>query len=404
MRDLFGSDSGDGSTGETSHASIIAATCDTAGALDDDSPASVMNRCETGRGTLPERHGALPYRWQPDDRGVAVVAKSDGKLDRFDRYVPAEPWLNPWQSDATYAADHDLLVTLLSVAVGTEQRSGIVAGAADVWAAEELRRAGFDPDEVWPRRTQPRVMPRDVRNFVEGGALTKKLRAEVEQRYHVPKAKSALPSEAHVTGSAYTKQADVVVASWSAGVELLVSTKTMLSSYQKNLRNRFEEGYGDAKNLRGRHPLAALGFLFIVGADVPPKSLEFAIDMLRKLVREPDVYDCACLIVLEGGEGIIEEDGEERGPEDEPSALLPLSPAGEDDESVDGESTPPVTPPIEVPPPSTSVSLQQDRVPHDLSADHFFEVLIGCSLDRMPVAIYPEVRRRFQAATAPDEN
>ena len=325
------------------------------------------------------------------------MAKSDGKLDRFDRYVPAESWSNPWRPDSTYAADHELLVTLLSVAVGTEQRSGIVAGAADVWAAEELRRAGFDPDEVWPRRTQPRVMPRDVRNFVEGGALTKKLRAEVEQRYRVPKARSALPAEAHVTGSAYTKQADVVVASWAAGVELLISTKTMLSSYQKNLRNRFEEGYGDAKNLRGRHPLAALGFLFIVGADVPPKSLEFAIDMLRKLVREPDVYDCACLIVLEGGEGVLEDEGEERGPEDEPSALLPLAPGVEEDEEavLADESAPPVA----LPTPNALVSLQQDRVPHDLSADHFFEVLIGCALDRMPVAIYPEVRIRFAEAT-----
>ena len=46
------------------------------------------------------------------------------------------------------------------------------------------------------------------------------------------------------------------------GVEVLISTKAMLSSYPKSLRNRFEEGCGDAKSLRGRHPLAALGFLF----------------------------------------------------------------------------------------------------------------------------------------------
>src|SRR5690606_8010109 len=124
------------------------------------------------------------------------------------------------------------------------------------------------------------VLPRDVRNFVEGGALPKKLRAEVEERLTHSKARKALPAEAHVLGSAYSKQADVVVASWAAGVELLISTKTMLSSYQKNLRNRFEEGYGDAKNLRGRHPLAALGFLYIVGSDIPDASLEFAIDML----------------------------------------------------------------------------------------------------------------------------
>lgn len=216
---------------------------------------------------------------------------SEQKLDRFDEFLPAEPWVNPWQPDGSYTADLDLLTTLLAAAVGTAQQSGIVAAAADVWAAEELRRAGFEEDEVWPRRVQPRILPRDVRNFVEGGALTKRLRAEVESRYVLPSARKALPAEAHVLGAAYSKQADVLVASWAAGVELLISTKTMLSSYQKNLRNRFEEGYGDAKNLRGRHPLAALGFLFIVGDDIPEAGLEFAIDMLRKLSREPDVYE-----------------------------------------------------------------------------------------------------------------
>ena len=72
-------------------------------------------------------------------------------------------------------------------------------------------------------------------------------------------------------GRAYSKQSDVVIASWAAGVEVLISTKTMLSSYQKNLRNRFEEAYGDAKNLRGRHPLASLGFLFVAGGDIPAR-------------------------------------------------------------------------------------------------------------------------------------
>lgn len=183
---------------------------------------------------------------------------SPGKLDRFDQFIPSEPWVNPWQPDGSYRTDVALLETLLGVAVGTSQQSGVVAGAADVWAAEELRRAGFDPDEVWPRRSVPRVMPRDVRNFVDL-ALTKRLREQVEERFDKPGAKRALPAEAHVMGRAYSKQSDVVIASWAAGVEVLISTKTMLSSYQKNLRNRFEEGYGDAKNLRGRHPMASLG-------------------------------------------------------------------------------------------------------------------------------------------------
>lgn len=339
--------------------------------------------------TLAGRQRQL--RYQGD-----VVAKKDQKLDRFDEFLAVDPWINPWQQDGSYRADYHLLTGLLSVAIGTAQQSGIVAAAADVWAAEELRRAGFEPDEVWPRRTQPRVLPRDVRNFVEGGALTRKLRAAVEQRYTHTKARKALPAEAHVLGSAYSKQADVVVASWAAGVEVLISTKTMLSSYQKNLRNRFEEGYGDAKNLRGRHPLAALGFLYIVGADIPHVGLEFAIDMLRKLVREPDVYDCACLLVLEGTEGVEEEEGGERGPDEEPAALVPMPEAEEDEDALDEGVSPDVRAHEGGP---THVTLLHERVPRDLTPDVFFDRLIRSALDRMPIAVYPAVRARIGAAT-----
>ena len=47
---------------------------------------------------------------------------------------------------------------------------------------------------------------------------------------------------------------------------------------------------------------------------------------------------------------------------------------------------------------SRQVALLQDRVPHDLKGDTFFERLIGAALDRMPIAVYPEVRRRMEAA------
>lgn len=298
------------------------------------------------------------------------MTKQEQRLDRFEECLPADPWVNPWQPDGTYQVDYELLTRLLSVAVGTTPRSGIVAGAADMWAAEELRRAGFDHDEVWPRRVQPRILPRDVRTFV-AEALPKSLRTDVEQRYTHPKARRALPSEARVLGSAYTKQADVLIASWPAGVELLISTKTMLSSYQKNLRNRFEEGYGDAKNLRGRHPLAALGFLFIIGADVSDEGLAFATDMLRKLVREPDVYDCASLLVLQTPLG-VGDDGNE-------SQLVKEAP---------GQGAVPADVP--------AVTLLDDKVPDDLRPDTFFQGLIGAALERMPVTDYPEVRARIE--------
>jgi hypothetical protein len=193
-------------------------------------------------------------------------------------------------------------------------------------------------------------------------------------------------------GRAYSKQSDVVIASWAAGVELLISTKTMLSSYQKNLRNRFEEGYGDAKNLRGRHPMASLGFLFIAGADMPPSSLTFAVDMLRKLTSEPDVYDCACLLIIDGAQGTDEEaDGDERAVEEEPSALLSLSAEAVDEEETVGDQKD-----DDAAPPAV-VQIRRDLVPPDLGGDLFFEVLVKRALERMPVGIYPEVRSRLAA-------
>lgn len=290
------------------------------------------------------------------------------KLDRFDRFGPRQPFVNPWQYDGRYVPDFELLELLLGEAVGTAQSSGVVAGAADVWAAEELRRAGFQADDVWPRRQSPRVLPRDVREFVERG-LTRSLRAKVEGRFNVSGARRALPAEARVMGSAYLKQGDVVIASWATGVEVLISTKTMLSSYAKNLRNRFEEGYGDAKNLRGRHPLSALGFLFVAGNDISDQELAFAIDMLRKLKSEPDVYDCCCLLLFE-------------------ESLSNTVPAGTP-VSEDGRSSAS----------AASIAVVQKRTPEDLSADEFFRRLVEKALAQMPVDVYSEVReRRAQAS------
>ena len=63
---------------------------------------------------------------------------------------------------------------------------------------------------------------------------------------------------ANLLGKNYVKQVDVVMSGWATGPELMVSTKRMDSSFGKNAANRVEESYGDAKNLRLRHPQAAL--------------------------------------------------------------------------------------------------------------------------------------------------
>jgi hypothetical protein len=69
---------------------------------------------------------------------------------------------------------------------------------------------------------------------------------------------SVAPVDARVLGRAYEKQVDVVIARWDRRPEVLISTKAQLSSFGKNLPNRFEESYGDSGNLRGRYPLAAV--------------------------------------------------------------------------------------------------------------------------------------------------
>lgn len=144
--------------------------------------------------------------------------------------------------------------------------------------------------------------------------------------------------------------------------------------------------------------MAALGFLFVAGADIPDTSLAFAVDMLRKLIAERDVYDCACLLVIDGAVGIEEENlGDTRPVDGEPAALQVLSRAESDD--VGDVSTPPEVGSPSVP--AGSVSVRLDRVPDDLAPGQFFESLVGGALNRMPVTIYPTVReRRASAATS----
>lgn len=191
----------------------------------------------------------------------------------------------------------DLLQELVSIAAarGKTARSGDVARALDMWVAAEFRRAGFPADAIWPRLVMPRALDASVLSFIKkmNPALVEQCCDELTLRY-----KSATAS---VMGAAYAKQVDVGMSSWPSGPELLVSTKTMSSSFGKNMANRFEEAYGDAKNLKSRHPFAAVGFVFLVHADIlsEPAVFSKAISMLEKLQAEPDVYDAVGLLVAD---------------------------------------------------------------------------------------------------------
>ncbi|WP_267419513.1 MULTISPECIES: hypothetical protein [unclassified Curtobacterium] len=195
-----------------------------------------------------------------------------------------DPWRHQYGNDPLYEPDYALLEQLLTLPVASNKTaaSGSLAGGVDSWLSHELRRAGFGPDEVWPRPTRPRILPRDVAVLLD--RLPVGLAAEVRRR--LESLPAVAPSDAHFLGRAYEKQVDVAIARWDRGPELLLSTKTQVSSFGKNLPNRFEEAYGDAGNLRSRYPLAAVGFFFVQRDTIlteEPAAFERTVDMMRKL-------------------------------------------------------------------------------------------------------------------------
>ncbi len=245
----------------------------------------------------------------------------------FDRIVAdaaAAPLfeLGPWAGDE-YVPDIPTLQKLLGVPrhLNANSQSGVPALALDVWVAYELRRAGFAPDAVWPRTAHPRVMPAPVANYMAG--TTKELRAKVgTQLARLTPMKGVVATDAKVLGRHYVKQVDVVMSAWETGPEVLISTKRMDSSFGKNAANRIEEAYGDAKNLRSRHPLAAHGFVYGLRStilDSEPDKARWLIDLLGKLGHEDDAYDAVCLLMLHY-EGAAPE-GSEGGHEDEEDAV-----------------------------------------------------------------------------------
>lgn len=231
---------------------------------------------------------------------------SEAVWDRFDALV-ADLGPTPWVGEASsriFDPDLELLRRLIAVPieVGATIRSGLHAKAVDVWLARELRRAGFGVDEVWPRAARPRVLPREVALLME--SLPRALRDELVTRLEVKPA-GAASADASVLGKAYNKQVDVVISQWARGPELLISSKRMHSSLSNNAFNRIEESYGDAHNLRGRHPLAAIGYVLLIRGDAIRESMSSAerlIDLVDKLGHDPAGYDATCVVVADWAE------------------------------------------------------------------------------------------------------
>ena len=180
----------------------------------------------------------------------------------------------------------------------------------------------------------------------------------------------------------------------------------MDSSYGNNAANRIEESYGDAKNLRLRHPMAALGFVFGLRSDIlqsAPDVAEWLMDLLAKLGREDDAYHATCLVMIEYGADaeVPEDDGtdsEDRlaaagidgDEEDEPSEEeLELS-AAEQEEIENVLVNLPV------------VSIRHDATPEDLAPARFLAAMVSRVLEVTPVNMHAEARaRRRNAVTGP---
>lgn len=230
----------------------------------------------------------------------------------FDRIVESaandgersNPWVRSPGGELQFEPDYDTLEKLLAVPLYLKAptQSGVPALALDVWLSYELRRAGFNMDQVWPRPVPPRMLPAPIAALLNAEKIPKKLREELKKRISEASIPNVAASKASILGKNYVKQVDVIISDWHTGPELLISTKRMDSSYAKNAPNRIEESYGDAKNLRLRHPLAALGFVFGLRSDIldkEPATATWLFDLLAKLGKEDDAYHATCLVLMD---------------------------------------------------------------------------------------------------------
>jgi hypothetical protein len=239
-------------------------------------------------------------------------------MSKSDAFSPFDPIINganiepPWVS-GQYIADKALLRNLLSIPIsqGDKQESGRPAKALDAWIANELRRAGFPAASIWPRTRRPRVLPEGLA-ILEGKLeiLFGELRAYEAKgsRLHLGlrKAIKDLEStavgspEAYILGDFYSKQIDVGLSSWRRGPDVLISTKTMFGSFRKNLRNRHEEAVGEVYSLRRRHPMATMGYVYLVRDTIFEEEGAYSIlhDILVRLRRPGEAFDATMLMAI----------------------------------------------------------------------------------------------------------
>ncbi|GAA5202877.1 hypothetical protein [Microbacterium jejuense] len=353
-------------------------------------------------------------------RKPSVAEQGWALFDRIVERATTAGHTSPWTADGRvveYRPDFETLRLLLGVPLhlGANSQSGVPALALDVWIGYELRRAGFHPDAVWPRESDPRIMPAALAALLEATPARGGERAALEERIRISGSKSGLVAgKAKILGKNYQKQVDVVLSDWRTGPEMLISTKRMDSSFGKNAANRVEESYGDAKNLRLRHPLASLGFVFGLRTTIYEKESAKAawlIDLLGKLGQEDDAYDAVALVLMEyaqdppaDGDDVDEpESGPETGPEaalettGDPDQLFSLdAPGAADTAAAQAAARAELDAAIAVLPPVSIVL--DDRVPDELHPARFLRAMVERTLAITPVDHHAEARVRRDAA------
>lgn len=314
--------------------------------------------------------------------------------------VHTNPWVRSSDGQLSFEPDYATLELLLGVPLHLKAgtTSGVPALALDVWLSYELRRAGFVPDNVWPRPSNPRILPVAVSALIN--SLPMSLKNPLSKRVMAKSSIRGVTSSAgNILGKNYLKQVDVIMADWFTGPELLVSTKRMDSSYGKNAPNRIEESYGDAKNLRLRHPLAALGFVFGLRSDIlqkEPKTADWLFDLLAKLGQEDDAYHATALVLMEYADNVALPDSEV---EPEPEGILEPGPDPmEDDEDL----------PADIPEATIQemiaglpkVTILHDHTPPVLSPGRFLSAIVTRLLKTTPVDMHEDARERLRLAVA----
>jgi hypothetical protein len=314
----------------------------------------------------------------------------------------SNPWVRTERNELVYRPDFETLKRLLGVPLylNAATQTGVPALALDVWVSYELRRAGFDKDAVWPRPLHPRIMPGSVASLLAGLAPAERRKLEDRLSRQTPM-KGVVSSSASILGKNYFKQVDVVMSDWDTGPEVLISTKRMDSSFGKNAANRVEESYGDAKNLRLRHPLAALGFVYGLRSTIlesEPDKAEWIIDLLHKLGNEDDAYHAVGLLMIEYSDEVAVEEGEDiadEGDDTLAAAGIGPGPTPEEEETV-GVELPEVGRILEQLPP---VSLIFDERAEGIHPALFLAAMVRRVIAATPVNRHKEARKRMKTAS-----